>query len=205
MGFVGRLVRDKGVEELAAAWAQLRDELPHLHLLLVGRADRTDPPSQQVRQALQSDPRVHLTGWTEEMARMYAAMDICAIPSHREGMPTVVLEAGAMLLPVVCSDAVGCVNAIIPGVTGTQIPVGDVRALAEAIRAYARDPQLRARHGAAARQFVCEHFRNEQIWEELYRRYVYLLRERGLPLPQWEHQSPEQTSSVAAEVATGHG
>lgn len=200
-GFVGRLVRDKGVEELAGAWAALREELPDLHLLLVGRWDPIDPPSPEVARALKDDPRVHLTGWTTDVAPKYAAMDLCVISSYREGLPTVALEAGAMRLPVVCTDAIGCVNAVEPGVTGTQVPVGSAAALAAAMRAYALDPELRARHGAAAREWVREHFRNEIVWEHIYGHYVRLLRERGLPLPAWELRAPESAEPVPGQAA----
>jgi len=183
LGFLGRLVRDKGIEELAEAWMTLRDEIPSLAILLVGDFDETDPVSQKTRAVLEGDPRVVFTGWTDDVIPMYAAMDVCVLPSHREGMPTIALEAGALEIPLITTDALGCVDVVEHAVTGLQIPVGDVEALTSAIREYACDPKLRGQHGSAAREFVSSRFHHELVWEALYEEYARLLRENELPLP----------------------
>jgi len=183
-GFVGRLVRDKGIEELAAAWQLVRDQVPSLHLLLVGHFEKWDPVSQEARHLLETDPRVHLAGWLEDVIPAYAAMDMCVLPSHREGLPTVALEANAMRLPVIAADAIGSVDAVVDGVTGRLVPVDNAEALAAAIRRYADDPELRGRHGDAGRERVCREFSRPVIWEELVGHYIRLLKEKGRPLPQ---------------------
>ncbi len=153
VGFVGRLARDKGIVELAEAWRRLHGARG-LHLLLVGPVDETDPPPADVLAELRADPAVHFTGLDPETPRLYAATDILALPTYREGFPQVALEAAAMGLPVVATSVPGCVDAVHDGVTGTLVPPRDVGALADALRRYASDPPLRARHGEAARRRV---------------------------------------------------
>ena len=185
-GFVGRIVRDKGIWELAQAWQTLRAGFPTLHLLLVGCFEPQDPVPSDAEVLLRNDPRVHLAGEVEvaDMPPYYAAMDVCVLPSYREGLPTVPLEAAAMCVPVVATRIPGCVDAVADGETGTLVGVHDAAALAAAVARYLADPHLRRRHGEAGRQRVLRDFRPEAIWEATYRQYIHSLRERGLPVPQ---------------------
>jgi glycosyltransferase involved in cell wall biosynthesis len=175
VGFVGRLVRDKGVLELAAAWQRLRAEFPRLHLLLVGPFEAHDAIPRSVQQQLQTDERVHLTGLDWQTRGYYAAMDVFTLPSHREGLGHVLLEAGAMELPVVSCRVTGCVDAVVPEVTGILVPPGDSPSLAAGIARYVRDPQLCRRHGQAGRRWVKSRFAPEPIWHAVYEEYQRLL------------------------------
>jgi lipopolysaccharide/colanic/teichoic acid biosynthesis glycosyltransferase/glycosyltransferase involved in cell wall biosynthesis len=180
IGFVGRIVRDKGMTELADAWRVLRAEDPNLHLLVVGPFELHDPLPPKAEALLREDRRVHLTGPVDETPPLYAAMDIVVLPTYREGFPNVLLEAASMALPVVATRVPGCVDAVREDQTGTLVPSGDAIALADAIRRYLADPELRRRHGSAARERVVRDFRQEAIWEALYQEYADLLRARGV-------------------------
>lgn len=181
VGFVGRFVRDKGVIELARAWARLREAEPRVHLLVVGRTDAPGAPAEIVA-LLRADARVHVAGVVWETPPLYAAMDVLALPTYREGFPNVLVEAAAMALPVVATHIPGCDDAVQDGVTGTLVPPQDAGALAAALLRYLSDPALRARHGAAGRRRVLADFRREQIWEATASEYRALLAERtGAP------------------------
>lgn len=96
VGFIGRVVRDKGVVELAQAWAALRSEFPDLRLLIVGPAEPQDPVPADILSALRSDPRVVMPGAVWDTPPVFAAMDLLVLPSYREGLPVVPLEAAAI-------------------------------------------------------------------------------------------------------------
>ena len=185
LGYVGRIVRDKGISELGAAWAMLRASHPDLHLLMIGPFEPQDPIPEDLRRRLSTDPRVHLVGENWDTPPLYSVMDVLALPTYREGFPNVPLEAAAMEVPVVATRIPGCVDAVEDHVTGTLVPVKDDRALANAIEAYLRNGELRRLHGTAGRKRVLRDFRQEDIWEATYREYCRLLklsrRERLLP------------------------
>lgn len=175
LGFVGRVVRDKGLIELVEAWQKLRAERPALHLLIVGPFEPQDPLPSETEKMLRTDPRVHLTGMNWDTPPLYAAMDVVVLPSYREGFGIVAIEAAAMGLPVVATAVPGCRDAVQDEVTGTLVPPRDGAALTRAIRTYLLDPQLREEHGRAGRERVLRNFRQEDLWEALYAEYQRLL------------------------------
>lgn len=179
IGFVGRLAREKGVAELATAWEELRAADPRVHLLVVGAVDEPDGAPAEIVERLRADPRVHLTGMIWDMPPVYAAMDVVALPTYREGLPNVPLEAAAMALPVVATRIPGCIDAVEDGVTGTLVPARDAQALAAALARYLADPALRAAHGSAGRRRVLADFRREGIWEGVAHEYRTLLASLG--------------------------
>lgn len=183
VGFVGRIVRDKGIAELVAAWKTLRAEFPNLHLLMVGSSEPQDAVSPDIENLLTSDERIHLTGVVYNTAPVYAAMDILTLPTYREGLPNVPLEAAAMELPVVATLIPGCIDAVQDGVTGTLVPPRNAEALADAIRMYLHDSELRRQHGQVGRDRVLREFRQEAIWEAVYQEYLQLLQHQGLSAP----------------------
>ncbi len=167
VGFVGRLVGDKGIRELARAWERLREKFQNTHLILVGPFEERDPVDEHTRNVLQKDDRVHMVGFVKETAPYYAAMDILTLPTYREGFPNVPLEAAAMELPVVATHVVGCRDAVENRKTGVLVRVKDPRALEHALARYIAFPALRQLHGQAGRQRVIDYFSPERINQEL--------------------------------------
>ena len=184
VGFVGRIVRDKGLIELIEAWRALREEIGSLHLLVVGTPEPQDPVPEDVNETLRADPRIHLAGFDWNIPPLYSAMDIVVLPSYREGLPVVPLEAAAMRLPVVATRIPGCVDAVRDGVTGTLVPPRDTLALTDAIRRYIRDPHLARAHGRAGRERMLRDFRPRDVWEATYREYCRLLGLAGISAPE---------------------
>jgi len=183
IGFVGRVTRDKGIAELASAWAAVRDEYPRAWLMAIGPDEPADPTASEIARRLAQDPRVVRIQWTERMREHYALLRLLVLPSYREGFPYAVLEASAMALPVVATRVTGCTDAVVEGETGMLVPARDPQALAHAMRCYLDDPALCRKHGVAARARVVTDFRQEPIWEAMYEEYVRLLHARGEVVP----------------------
>ena len=175
IGFVGRIVRDKGLIELVEAWAILREKYPDLHMLVVGPFEPQDPVPPETEQVLKTDGRIHLTGLQEDIPRLYKAMDILALPTYREGFNNTLLEAAAMEIPAVASAVPGCIDVVLDGVTATLVPPRDGKALADALSRYLDDPDLCRRHALAARERVLRDFRPQDMWEAIYQEYMRLL------------------------------
>lgn len=170
VGFVGRLVADKGVADLVRAVERLRTRMPGLRLLLVGGDIAGDQLPASTAEALQRADYVVQTGVVADPAPFYAAMDLLAFPSYREGLPNVALEAAACELPVVGYRVTGVRDAIVDGVTGALVDAQAVDALAAAIARYSDSSSMRALHGEAGRRRVIESFEQRSVW----RRWVEL-------------------------------
>lgn len=158
IGGVGRLVAEKGWRDLFAAVRVLRAEGLPVTLVAVGPddPDKPDSLSRGELDAARAD-EVVIAGWQDDVERLYAGMDVFCLPSRREGFPRAAMEAAAMGLPIVATDVRGCRQVVADGITGTLVPVGDVTALTDALRALVTDADLRAKYGRAAR----EHARSE--------------------------------------------
>ena len=107
---------------------------------------------------------VRFLGQRADVERLYPAMDLFILPSHREGFPRAAMEAAASGLPVVATDIRGCRQVVDPGVNGLLVPVGDPRALARALRSLGDDDERREHMSATARAIACERFDERGWW-----------------------------------------
>jgi glycosyltransferase involved in cell wall biosynthesis len=180
VGFVGRFTRDKGIVELMEAFAQISEQFREVRLILLGDFEKGDGVPERWVRRIREDSRIVWPGFVQDTAPYYPAMDVFAFPSYREGFPNAPLEAGAAGIPVVGFKAVGTVDAVKHGLTGTLVPKGDTDALARAIRTYLADPELRRSHGAAGRERVEKFFRCETVWEAWVNEYQRLLAEKDI-------------------------
>jgi glycosyltransferase involved in cell wall biosynthesis len=178
VGFVGRIFKIKGIEDLIHAWQQLADQEPRLHLLLVGELDARLPISEWAMRTISSESRIHAAGFVENIASAYPAMDVLALPSYHEGLGYSLLEAAAMELPVIGTRIPGIVDAMLHGVNGVLVEPGQPDQLAAAIVKYMYDPQLAAAHGKAGRAFVVERFQRSAVWESILHTYDELQNSR---------------------------
>ncbi len=171
IGFVGRLTRDKGIHELYQAFTACRERHYGLRLLLVGDFETGDPIAVDTRQAIEDDRDVTRTGFIPDTAPYYQLMDLCVLPTYREGFPGVPLEAQAAAIPVVTTQATGAIDSVLDRKTGFIVPVGDVIALSVAIDRLLDDPSLRKRMGEAGRAWVEAVFRREIVWTAIAQAY----------------------------------
>jgi glycosyltransferase involved in cell wall biosynthesis len=173
--FVGRLTCDKGIAELFEAFSQLENRFPDLRLLLVGSFENGDPLPDDIRKRLESHPRVILAGPVNDTVPYYALADILVLPSHREGLPTVVLEGHAAGKPVIGAAATGIVDLLTDGETGLLFPIGNASALANAMARLIDDKVLAAKLALAGQEQVRRKFRQDLIWAALRREYLKVL------------------------------
>ena len=130
---VGRLVKDKGIEELVSAFLNSKIANRSKLVLLGSFEQDLDPLSPETVQTIQDSPRIIQIDWTDHVSHYLALADVLVHPSHREGFPNVLLEAGAMQVPVICSDIIGNRDLITQQKTGLIFPVKDAAVLKEAL------------------------------------------------------------------------
>ncbi|WP_141651276.1 glycosyltransferase family 4 protein [Microbacterium sp. 3J1] len=162
IGFIGRIHPDKGIDTLIDALRILGERGRAIQLLLVGGDDGAvlDEELEQLRTVVP----VHIEGFAADVRGALSAMDLLVLPSRREGFPNVVLEAAAMEVPAVVSDATGCRDSVVHGVTGRIARTGDPVSLADEIDALLVDDESRRRIGRAARANVVRDFAQRDIW-----------------------------------------
>lgn len=186
IGFVGRLVAEKGVIELARAVQQVQSHFGPVTLLIVGGVDRdkADALTPETIQEAAGVATCVFAGIRQDMPEMYALMDIFALPSYREGFPRAPMEASAMGIPCVVTDVRGCREAVEHGRNGFLAPLRDVDALARALVQLLQDESLRATMGDAGRRMALERFDEQQIFQRVIGAYRHLLHKKGLPTPE---------------------
>lgn len=177
IGFVGRLLFDKGVHTLVAAHELLRARGLDVTTRLAGRPDPGNPTSipSDLLEQWKHVPGLELVGHVREVDDFLASVHIVALPSRREGMPKSLLEAAASGRPMVASNVPGCREAVVQDRTGFLVPADDAEALADALEKLARSSSLRARFGSAARALAEERFGADRIANQisaLYRKLV---------------------------------
>ncbi len=148
-----RILRDKGVVEFARAAQMLRSQGIAARFLLAGMRDEENPASLGMHelQRLQQETGVEWLGHVEDVAALYRRASVVCLPSYREGLPKALIEACAAGRPIVATDVPGCREVVTDGVNGLLARPRDVASLAEALGRLLRDPELRARLGAAGR------------------------------------------------------
>ena len=172
--FLGRLNRDKGILDLAAAFADIAPQRADVVLVLVGAEE--DVPFTQVQEICGAHrERLRRVSFTPDPERYMAAADIFCLPSYREGFGQVIIEAGASGVPTVASRIYGITDAVEDGKTGLLFPVGDVAALTQTLLKLITDRELRQRMGEAARVRALELFPSQKITREMLGLYGALL------------------------------
>lgn len=173
--FIGRMVRDKGINELVAAFNRLNRQMAATRLLLVGKfEDDLDPVLPETKQMIENNSKIKFVGYQKDVRPYLAAADVAVLPSYREGFPNIVIQAGAMGLAQIVTDINGCNEIVIDGRNGLIIPKQDEQALYEAMRKLATDHNMTARMAASARELIASRYRQQDVWEATLRMYKNL-------------------------------
>ena len=195
--FVGRLLDDKGVRPLIAAFELLRGCGQRLRLLIAGEGDPANPASisQAEIDGWKARSGIEMLGHVAGIQRVWERAHIAVLPSRREGLPVSLLEASAFGRPLVATDVPGCREIARHGVNGFLVPADDPSALSGALAVLERDPELRRRFGEASRRIVENEFSSARVGQQIVALYDKLLErssESGAapaaPLP--EHRRP---------------
>ncbi|MGZ8145082.1 MAG: glycosyltransferase, partial [Methylosarcina sp.] len=168
--FLGRLNRDKGIFDLASAFAAIAAHRPDVVLVLVGAEE--DAPFARVQEICRASiHQLRKVDFTPEPERYMAMADIFCLPSYREGFGQVIIEAAAAGIPTVASRIYGITDAITDGETGFLFPAGDVPALTKTLSLLVDNKEYRRQTGEAARTKALDLFSSQQITADLMKFY----------------------------------
>lgn len=166
-GFVGRITRDKGINELLAAFKAVLEEMSNAYLLIVGNAELTSAVDMSLYQWAQENTHTIFCGRTNVVEQYLSAMDAYILPSYREGFGMVVVEAEAMGVPVIVTDIPGPTDAMIPNETGLLVKKADVDSLVAAMKDLANSAEKRRGFGIAAHKFAAEKFEQQKLFQAI--------------------------------------
>ncbi len=170
--FVGRLVGDKGINELVEAFVQMQNQHKNIKLLLVGNEEPDlDPLKPEVKKEIETNNDIITTGWVDDVRPYFAISDVFVFPSYREGMPNVVMQAGAMGLPSIVSNINGCNEIIKEGENGLIIPVKNSDALQEAMFKLLIQNDLRQKLQKKVRPSIQSRFEQKIVWHAILEEY----------------------------------
>lgn len=185
VGFVGRLVQEKGILDLLQAARIVLEHKPKTKFLIIGPIDEEKPDALRptVAQDYGIAENCVFTGRRKDMPELYALMDVFVLPSYRQGFPRSPMEAAAMGVPCIATDIRGCREAVIHNNNGLLYPLGNVKALAEAILTLLRDHRLAQQLGQAGRKLALAKFDEQLVFDKVKAKYARLLKEQGMPVP----------------------
>lgn len=176
--FVGRMVGDKGINELIVAFEKLNAKYPHTELILVGPYEsHLDPLLPSTIDKINSNKSIKTKGYQSDVRGFLAKSNIFVFPSYREGFPNVVLQAGAMGLPQIVTDISGCNEIIVEGKNGVIIPPQDSQALYDKMEYMLEHRDAVEAMASCAREMIVSRYEQKYLWGELLKEYKKLLGE----------------------------
>ena len=176
--FVGRIVQDKGINELIHAFICLYEQNPNVELIIVGTFERNvNSVLPEVRDLILNHPAIFFKGWQTDIRPFLSNANAFVFPSYREGFPNVVMQAGAMGLPSIVTDINGCNEIIIDGVNGMIIPPKDEKALFQAMSFFISNPCEVEKMANCSRVMITSRYERKLVWNALLAEYRFLLKE----------------------------
>lgn len=170
--FIGRIVADKGMNELATCMRRLESTHPHCKLILVGNFETDlDPLSDDNEQFFKTAPNIRFVGFQNDVRPYLEAADALVFPSYREGFPNVVMQAGAMSLPAIVTDINGCNEIIVESRNGRIIPPRDADALHKMMLFFVDNPREIQKMATQAREMICTRYEQHDVWQALLEEY----------------------------------
>ncbi len=173
IGFVGRLVEEKGILELFQAIKIIQQERKDVLFLFIGQEDneKKDAVSPLLAEEYGVADICRFVGFQEEMPLIYSIMDIFVLPSHREGFPRAAMEASAMGVPCIVTDIRGCREVVDDQKNGFLVPLGDVQALSQAMIDLLNNPSRAAEMGKNGKDIAIERFDEMTVFRKVIQVY----------------------------------
>ena len=175
LGFVGRLGKEKGCNELFSCYRRIHLEYPNTTLLFVGPIEKEKTIQKDLLDYFKNEKSIIITDRVTDVEKYISAMDIFVLPSYREGFGMSVIEASSLEVPVICTKYPGPSSAAINGKTGILIEPKSEEELYKAIAKLINDPELRKYYGSNGRVFVETHFEQKQFLDKLIKNRLELL------------------------------
>ena len=173
--FVGRLVGDKGINELVRAFVSLSDRQCDCKLLLVGAFESDlDPLSSETITSIENNEKIIAVGFQNDVRPYFSISNALAFPSYREGFPNVVMQAGSMGLPSIVTNISGCNEIVIDGKNGMIIPVKDTLALENAMERLIVEVGFKESIKTNARALITSRYKQEMVWNAILAEYKRL-------------------------------
>ena len=170
--FIGRLVKDKGIEELVEAFGRIKNQYQSAKLLLVGPFEpELDPISDKTQTAISNDDRITLVGFQQDVRPYFLISNVLAFPSYREGFPNVPMQAGCFELPSIVTDINGCNEIIVEGENGLIIPAKDVEGLVNAMTRLLEDTALYNHMKSKSREMIVNRYEQKYLWSLILKEY----------------------------------
>lgn len=178
---IGRLVKDKGIEELVEAFLSLNNSYPDTKLLLVGPFEHErDPLSNNCLQAISNNKAILTAGYQKDVRPYLAISQALVFPSYREGFPNVPMQAGCFDLPCIVTNINGCNEIIENEKNGLIIPVKDAAALRNSMERMLTDKSLYSQLKANSRKMIVDRYEQSHFWSLLLNEYQLHLKEHGI-------------------------
>ena len=171
--FIGRVVGDKGINEMVKSFVQMEDASSYL--VLVGPFEELDPLKPETLAMIEKHGNIISTGFQADVRPFLAFTDVFVFPSYREGFPNVVLQAAAMEVATIASDINGCNEIIADGESGVLIPTKQVEPLQKAMSKLRKDKQLRSKMAEEALTNVRSNYDQKFVWNCIKEEYNQLL------------------------------
>lgn len=173
--FIGRIVKDKGINELVAAFDRLSHELDNVHLLLIGLEEKDlDPIDGKTENLINLNKHIYAVGRQNDVRPWLAASNAFVLPSYREGVGMVLLEANAMGVPCIASDIIGCNDVVVEGVNGELVPAKNTDALHDKMKEWLEHPEKVLKMASLARNHVIAHYEQSFVRKSAFEYYKFI-------------------------------
>lgn len=171
--FIGRIVKDKGINELVNSFISLKTSISNICLILVGNYENEfDPIDTETRSFIEKDFSIHHVGFKDDVRPYLALSNALIFPSYREGFPNVPMQAGCFNLPCIVSDINGCNEIIIDGVNGLIVPAKSVKHLKDAMKKIVCNNSLYTTMKENSREMIVKRYDQQYLWSLLNKEYT---------------------------------